>query len=815
MIEVYLNTEDLTTKQSLVILDEQGKRWDVQDALASSSSRSGKFRSRDTELVLERWTIQLGDVSNDLPSDLNVILPLVYKKSIVLFRSLYTYTAFLPAWKLSRALVKSRSHHPLKLEYRILDGAQSFTSSRPDTLAIPLCDSRDEVLSDYTFGVTDSPAGPFSVQIKYRLNCEFRVDDSESILSSRFMGADEELFRPSIPGAKVSTSKAAETPEAGSLPSGRRDIVPRPDLGQAYGSLSTFHQVGVTTGTSPITALRNAQDLGTASPTPSPPNRVIPTRRSSQSSRSSTRGAEAGAVTGRRSSISFQPFKTPSLSASPSLAAGISSSPRPSVGRAPLLGTLQEHRDMPPPAVPGSSVKKSTPNPLEASTSSKSSSPRPAQTTRYSSSFSHRRARLSSGGTAKIDEDQVSSGKTSAASSANQPGSGGIPDSVSVGHTTSVHEDDENISDFIKMLELKRDLLTPSDNSAAEASSRRTAAALNKYHRMRDSNAALSESMSMSLHRSSSSSSRQLSSVPPMVAATSASSSSSPGKPISPHTPHTPAIPSRLSANSIIDYSHRGTESSAPSIDDHTQISEEAPSDRTVIETQVSHVPPIDIPTSPRPVIPSYRRSSSAAQRRVATGDDDFGEFYGQRSASMGADIRHTSTTQTGPAETQPDDVASEDRDTSSTGHDDSLRPSSDRYQQKAVQGPQSKLADPTDLGSVSAGSSTHLAQRSRLQRRSGAIGRGQTPHGSESGGSGSFERRGGSRNSFSRPSDARNAPDEDEPFLPFAMSDIGASRRSLEEARAMQGPSNSERDRGSDSRRGSRRATAYHTWNH
>jgi autophagy-related protein 13 len=809
VIEVLLNTEELAPKQSLVIVDDQGKRWDVQDALVLSGTRSGKRRRHaENEVILERWTIQLGEEPSDLPSDLNNVLPLVYKKSIVLFRSLFTYSAFLPAWKLSRKLTKMRSNSPLKLQYRIIDGTQPGSLSRSDNLTVPLYDSQDEVVSDYSFGVTDSPAGPFSVNVTYRVNCEFRVDDSESLLSSHFIGADDELFRPSIPGDDPASRRQNSTQEIGSLPTDRKDVITRPDLGQAYGSLSTFHQIGAASGTSPLTALRNAQELGSSSPTDSPLTRPLPSQRSNQNSRSSLRGIEDNVGVGRRPSISFQPFKTPSLSASPSLAPPISGVPRPPVSRAPVLGVLNEARGMPPPVAPASAARKNNPSAAEnAVSSSASSSPKPAPITRYSSSFSHRRARLSSGGGLKTEDDQGSSGKTSTASSANQPGSGVMADAAAAGNTASIHEDDENISEFIKMLELKRDLLTPADASAAEASTRRTAAALNRFHRMRDSNAALSDSMSISLHRSSSSSSRQLSSVPPMVAATSASTSSSPGKPISPHTPHTPAIPSRLSANSIVDYSHRDPEDSAPSLDDRGDMSEEAPSDGTVIEPAASHVPPIDIPTSPRPFLPSYRRSSSVAQRRVVTDDDDVGELYGMRSASMGAERSNVSATQPAPAEAQVDDPE-DDPDQLSRP---SARRSSVDYHRKFASGLQPKTADGAESGSGSGSSSIHQVYRSRLARGGGA-GRGVTPpHGSESGGSGSFERRGGSRQSFSR-QDQRNLLDEDEPlFLPFAMSDIGASRRSLEEARAHQG--SSDRDRGNDSKRGSRRGGGYQPW--
>ena len=177
------------------------------------------------------------------------------------------------------------------------------------------------------------------------------------------------------------------------------------------------------------------------------------------------------------------------------------------------------------------------------------------------------------------------------------------------------------------------------------------------------------------------------------------------------------------------------------------------------------------------------------------------------RSASMGANRRTVATT-TAPAQGQVDE-AEDDLD-HLPGRAQNRRPSSVDYQRRFAPGLRTKTAEGAESGSGSGSSSIHQVYRSRLGRGGGA-GRGATPpHDSESGGSGSFERRGGRRQSLSRPSDPRTVLDEDEPlFLPFAMSDIGASRRSLEEARAAQG--SSERDRGNDARRGSRRGGAYH----
>lgn len=765
VIEIFLNTDGLNQSQRLVILDEDGRRYDVMNALAASQDgRHGKRRaSTDNEVVLERWLIQLHDHDSGLPPDLAQILPLVYKKSIVLFRSLFTYCNFLPAWKLSKRIGKARSSTGLRLSFRILDGSQINKDPQSDSLRVPLGDRSADQLSEYQFGVTDSPAGPFSVHVTYRSNCEFRVDDSEAVLSSRFATSDDELFPPSLPREE----QIKKSQEVGSLPNDHREnLFKRPELGQAYGSLGTFHQAGIASGTSPISALRNAQDYTSRSPPSAHQERVQPSQAPEQNIRSALAGAGLNRA-GRRTSLSFQPFKAPVLSASPMGVSPLSSSPRIVSGRMPILDSLTEESHMPPPSTIGH--KKSVSLAAEFKTPSlTSSSPKPAAVTRFSSSFGHRRARLSSGGTTtKTDDDQNSSGKISGTSSTQQPGSGLMAEARSGGSSGSMQEDDENISDFLKMLDLKKDLLSPHDAATAEASTRRTTAALNRFHKMRDTNAALSDSMSSSqmLHRSSTSSSRQLSSVPPMVAATSVSTSSSPGKPISPHTPHTPFAPSRLSAA----YSHDD-----PAHNTHLSIPEEEdPSSVSGNTSETTNIPAaIDIPSSPRPVPLGYRRSSSAQRRPPLPDDDDIGDLYGMRSASMGANADPASRrTSERSAEAAPVGLEAPSR-RESLSRNSNLPPN----------------APSVNDGAASTTQQQHNVYRSRLARGAGRGSTATPPQGSTSslggtdrgagsaegsGGSGSWGARGGSMRRRGSRTENKFSTEEEEgqdDFLPFAM---------------------------------------------
>ena len=825
IIETFIDAEDLTNNQTLVLVDENGKRKDVEEALNDSptSSAGGSSQTRP-EVILERWQIQLGTPSAEIDRDLTLILPRIYKNSIVLFRSLITYAKLLPAWRFGKKLSKPRTlNNTPKLKYRILDGSQIETSPQIDTLSVPLNDAPSHAVESFSFDPIESPAGPFSIQVTYRSNCDFRIDDSEALLSSQFIGMDEQFFEPSLgrKDAEIRKARSSNTRgiEVGSLPPRRRDVIDLPAHGQAYGSLSTFHQAGPPASSSPLSALRAARELTTPSPTDLPPQRPsVP--RSSQGSRSSFRSADGAPSVGRRPSVSFMPFKTPSLSASPLQGEPLTASmARGSIGRASALGSLAEARAPSHLTPHGSVPSRGSPIvPEQAVASSSSSSPKPAPLSRYSSSFGHRKAKLSVGGGSRTDDDNNSSGRASVTSSAAQPGSGVLAEGGGAS-SGSIPTDDDNISEFLKMLDQKKDLKSfraPHDQDSADASSRRTTAALTKFQRMRDSNAALSDSMSSSLllHRSSSSSSRQLSSVPPMVAGTSISTSSSPGKPISPHTPHTPAIPSRLSANSIIEYPMNLPRSGNSRLSQEQGLHHEQRSRNSISRDPSTGA--IDIPTSPRPYHPSYRRSSSVAQQtRALPIEDDLGELFpfGMRSASLGADLGTDDRPQLSLSALLRLQEGSAAVTQSLEAQEPCFGPANNPEENdgNAIGHPQSSSLEARgDSGSLP----LRGVYRPRIGRGSG---RGFTPpHGSTSSlgdrgsGSASSDQRGG-RYSFTRPA---STFEEEEPLL-FAMSDFGAvqqSRRSIEEPRGGISAGASDRganDSGASSRRGSRRGAS------
>ncbi|KAH8601384.1 autophagy-related protein 13-domain-containing protein [Bisporella sp. PMI_857] len=827
IIETYLDASVLTGTQSLVLVDDDGKRWDVLDALNSQSSASSdnstRSRKRNNEVVLERWKIELRDTPDEPPYDLASSLPTVYKKCIIFFRSLCTTSKFLPARKLMKALKSGATDTSLRLSCRVMAGEPKPIQF--DALNHPLCDNGSPVVSSYFLGTTDTPAGQFSAEVKYRLDCNFRVDDSNALLSSRFMGANEDFFQPSLGIRGDDRHRTTRPVEVGSLPTGRQSTEDLEPI-QAYGSLSTFHGTARPGASSPISALRAQKAVGSDADTDSSPMSSSPRARPTmplQASRSSLRSVE-GVNMARRLSISFQPFKAGSLSSSPgrvmSQQGGEVLPPQSpqSLPRMSGISALNQARNrssltagMPATLRGGPAVPDNAPN------VSSSSSPKPNPITRYSSSFSHRRGRSSFGGASKIavDDDQGSSGKQSLSSSV-QPGSGVLAEGAG-GSSGSLQTDDDQISEFLKLLDSKKTL--QSFEPSGEASTKRTSAQLSKFQSMRESNNALTESMSSStlLHRSSSSSSRQLSSVPPMVAANSMSVSSSPGKPVSPHTPHTPAIPSRLSANSVAEYS-------APRISGRARTAPTVRAQGADGDSQASGVGTnaIDIPTSPRTYYPHTRRSSSVAQQhRILAAEDEIGDipFGVHRSISLGADDREPPSLSALRALDQASDNVAE---ASSPSPSRMLQPAPHISESSAVMSRQaSSSIDPNESEApqiprgLSAGSA-NSPYRPRIGRTGG---RGVTPP--QTGSFSSLDRasgserseRGAGRQSFTKTAGTYEADDD----LLFDMSEIGRdqSRRSIEEPRGGYRGTSNERggfdsSRGGDSstssRRGSRR---------
>ncbi|KAK3678512.1 autophagy protein 13 [Recurvomyces mirabilis] len=584
VVEVYIDTANLNQNQALVITDELGKRWDVSDALAGSASSSprptNKHGGKYCEVVLERWTIELDGLSSAANGDKTEQLPNVYKKGVVLFRSLYAFLRFLPTWRLYRRLGRhSANGGGLKLKYRLRAGDRSSsTLSDKDSLSTPLFPSEnskhdqrysDLYDSDYSthspplpegpshhrFDDLRTPAGRLRIHLSYRPAVDFTVASSEALLSSRFLGLDQGL--PALQSGRSLPQQAQSAKQKSSFtaapPSRTAPREPRALLG-AYGSLGTYHNT-TNKRESPLSALKL------------------------RSSQEEAEELEQAAMTdrerpqyGRHTSVGLEvrsPFKAGSLSSSPRGAFAsttpIGDSPpdqkRPSSSRnttIPAAGTYTEGIDegrVPrrpnyhPTAkrislntLPQQALRappNSLPNETAIASSGSASPMAPPSMPRFSSAFAGRTKRTSS--TSQPNNAENSAGSSARGSTSDQAASG-------------TRSDDDDIADFLKLVESRevKDLkLLPS--------TRNHTVDLSKYSSMRDPSAQLADEISASslLNHGSTPPSRRLSNVPAL------STSSSPRPP-----QHVPHVRSRLSTQSIAE------EAAVPNTDDLDQDEE-------------------------------------------------------------------------------------------------------------------------------------------------------------------------------------------------------------------------------------------------
>jgi autophagy-related protein 13 len=533
---VFVDTSHLTQNQSLVIVDDAGRRWDVADSLAAeSSSRPNGSGGRYYEVVLERWTIELGDMGRYKASQLNDQLPNVYKKGVLLFRSLYTYARFLPAWKLHKRLSRQPSNaQPLKLRFRIRQGRPSSTRQSKDALHTPLCPSEannNTTSSHHDFEPLLCAAGPLTISIDYRTNADLTVADAEALLSSRFTSLDAGMAsrRPAaggrslpgdhVPGVAPVDSAAAQGDErpAGSDRSGRRVAG-----GGAYGSLGTFHTTGKRE--SPVSTLRHRAASGASDTMPPPERRITP-----QSIPTTT------------DYLKNPPFKAGSVASSPRSNAAFpspsTSAPRPS----PLTGTSTHSKRLSLNTLPQQALR--NPGGMAQDTaiaSSGSTSPKPAPVHRYSSSFAGRKRWTSTSQSSRVGESATSSGR---ASTSSKEKSGQLaPEQApgTPGSSGSARTDEDDIAAFISTIERAKDLKSFSARKPAQHSN---VVNLARFKNMSLASSELADEMSSSslVQTSLTPPSRRLSNVPGL------STSSSPSR-MQPHAPH---VRSRLSTQSI------------------------------------------------------------------------------------------------------------------------------------------------------------------------------------------------------------------------------------------------------------------------
>ncbi|KAI8381591.1 autophagy-related protein 13-domain-containing protein [Radiomyces spectabilis] len=188
MIDIYLDVSELKPNQALIVIDDNLRRNRVE---------LGKNQINNTQsverILIETWELSL---RHPLPT-FAVDLPNLYKRSIIFFRSLHSLVRLLPTYNLRRRLRKFNDYAGFSIGYRLA----SAPVRRNDeiSLNVPIMDG-DARNPTKTYEFTDilTPLGMFKLQVQYRKNCEFRVDDAEQDLSARFIDMDEHYFTPTM-----------------------------------------------------------------------------------------------------------------------------------------------------------------------------------------------------------------------------------------------------------------------------------------------------------------------------------------------------------------------------------------------------------------------------------------------------------------------------------------------------------------------------------------------------------------------------------------------------------------------------------------
>ncbi|KAI8645677.1 autophagy-related protein 13-domain-containing protein [Parasitella parasitica] len=187
ILDIYLDTSRLSHNQSLVVADDN-LRWGCVELTTADAHHIDR-------ILIESWELSLKHPFPEYAVD----LPNLYKRSIVFFRSLHSLCRLLPSYDLFRALHKTNdSTNSLSIGYRLSTSSLHGKSTEIslDTSIIE-SDARKPT-KFYEFNDIVTPIGTFKLNVKYRRNCDFRIEDSERDLSAQFIDMDEQFFTPTM-----------------------------------------------------------------------------------------------------------------------------------------------------------------------------------------------------------------------------------------------------------------------------------------------------------------------------------------------------------------------------------------------------------------------------------------------------------------------------------------------------------------------------------------------------------------------------------------------------------------------------------------
>ncbi|EPX72935.1 autophagy associated protein kinase regulatory subunit Atg13 [Schizosaccharomyces octosporus yFS286] len=173
VLHTYLDMSDLSRNQKLSLFD--GKQHHVIDLKRSNASK----------IVLERWVISLDGGS----SSTSVEMAVLYKKLVVLFRSLYTYTHIMPLWKLKSRINRLRAHNA-SLKVGCTLSSDNLLHDDFIPINAVLSPTLGNSIAAYSFSPVNTPMGNFRISVQYRKDCNFQFHDPDAMLSNQLLSAD-------------------------------------------------------------------------------------------------------------------------------------------------------------------------------------------------------------------------------------------------------------------------------------------------------------------------------------------------------------------------------------------------------------------------------------------------------------------------------------------------------------------------------------------------------------------------------------------------------------------------------------------------
>ncbi|ODV65339.1 hypothetical protein HYPBUDRAFT_8239 [Hyphopichia burtonii NRRL Y-1933] len=182
IIETYLDLRQTSSRDTVMLKDDNDNRWTV-----------AKGGGKKQEVVLERWLIEFD--RNDVSGSFIDELPLIYKQAIILFRSLYAFTRLMPAYKLKKSLSQSKSKKSLIIGNKVLDGNHPISSKGRIGLSKSIIPHQmlttESHMSQKHFSPIQTTLGTLKISIAYRNHYDFITSDNEVVLSNHFVNMDE------------------------------------------------------------------------------------------------------------------------------------------------------------------------------------------------------------------------------------------------------------------------------------------------------------------------------------------------------------------------------------------------------------------------------------------------------------------------------------------------------------------------------------------------------------------------------------------------------------------------------------------------